>query len=121
VPSVQRLRSDATFRQIVLDAQEETDTVEFKRELPFKKTSDKTEIAKDVSGMANGSGGVIVYGIEDREGPNRIKIAAAAKPLTPGSDAPTEPAQWIDDVLQTNVVPRPRCRIREIAAEGGGL
>jgi hypothetical protein len=111
--------SDATVQQLVVDAHVESQTVEFKRELPFLKPSDKLEVAKDVSAMANASGGWIVYGIDERVGASGIKVAAAAVPLIPGSSAPHDGAHWIDDVIVGNVTPRPSYRVRQIPASGG--
>ncbi len=46
----------------------ESQTLDFKRDLPGIGTRDRHEFLKDVSGMANAEGGDLVYGIAERDG-----------------------------------------------------
>lgn len=46
----------------------ESQTLEFKRELPGKQDQDKHEVCKDVVALANAEGGDLVYGIEEKDG-----------------------------------------------------
>lgn len=107
--------TDATVQQLVTDQIPESLTVEFKRDLPVATPSEKREVAKDISAMANSAGGWIVYGVDEQQGPNGIKVAAAMSPLTQPADA----AHRIDDIIAGSVTPRPQFRVREIAATGG--
>lgn len=107
--------TDATVRQLVTNQVSESLTVEFKRDLPMASASDKREIAKDISAMANSAGGWIIYGIDEQVGANGLKVAHAVSVLTTPNDA----AHRIDDVIAGSCTPRPHFRVREIATAGG--
>jgi hypothetical protein len=107
--------TDATIQQLVADQQAETITVEFKRDLPHSSPSDRREVGKDVSAMANSSGGWIVYGVDEKPGQAGIKVASAVTPLT----GPPNAGHWIDDVVAGQVTPRPSFRVREIPTPAG--
>ena len=56
-------------------SQEESTTLDFKRQIGFSSDKDKHEFAKDISALANTQGGAIVYGKEDkREGGKIVGI-----------------------------------------------
>jgi Putative DNA-binding domain len=112
--------NETTVQQVVADQHAETLTVEFKKELPFATASDKLEVAKDISAMANGSGGWIIYGIEEKAGPSGLKVAGSAVPLQHGTTAPPDAAHWIGDVIAGNVTPSLRPRIVQFPAAAGG-
>jgi hypothetical protein len=111
----------ATVERLVTDEHVESLTLEFKRELPFASATDKAEVAKDVSAMANLAGGLIVYGIEEREGKGGVKIAGRGVPLIPGKTVPPDAAHWLDDVIAGLVVPRPSVRVRALATKDDGV
>jgi len=70
---------DAATLQALCDAgDEESPTLDFKREAPKKQMDDPdNEFAKDVCGFANANGGDLVYGIADDKG-----VAKCLMPLT---------------------------------------
>ena len=51
----------------LLNQNEETVSLEFKREIRLSSDKDKTEFAKDVSALANTEGGFLVFGKEDKK------------------------------------------------------
>lgn len=56
----------------LLANEDETDTVEFKREINLESDREKAEFAKDLSALANTFGGHIVFGKEDKKQGGRI-------------------------------------------------
>ena len=91
----------------------ESQTLEFKREIPGSAEKDKHEICKDVAALANTDGGDLVYGIEEHAG-----AAGAIQPIT------AEPAdaamRRIAQVLDAGIEPRIQgTKMRHIDAAGG--
>lgn len=75
-------------------------------------TEKKADISKDVSALANSDGGIIVYGIAEKDGePNRIDA---------GSDLKKFNKDWLEQVISSNISPRIQgVRIRQIAVGEG--
>ena len=95
---------DASDLQALI-GQEETSNLEFKRSDALDNTDgNKRELAKDVSAMANAAGGVIVYGIGEKDN------------LADGLDQGTmQTKEWIDQVLTSNIEPKiPNVTIQRI-------
>jgi predicted HTH transcriptional regulator len=67
----------ADVQQLVTDRTTEGRTIEFKRDLPGPKESDRKEFLADVSSFANAVGGDLIFGVEERDG-----RAIAAEGLT---------------------------------------
>jgi hypothetical protein len=67
------------------ERQRETQRLEFKRELCLDKDGQKKEVERDAMAMANGGGGVIVYGIDEAPLPDGGTAASALRPLVDGS------------------------------------
>lgn len=79
----------------------ETLTLEFKGSAALAKEDRKrTELAKDMSGMANAAGGVIVYGIVED------KHHHVADHLDGGSDTQEIAPEWIEQVANSKIHPR---------------
>lgn len=78
--------------------QPETQSLEFKEMLPFASKSERVEVLKDLTGMANGGGGALVYGI--RESGDEWPVAEA---ITPISDRGVVPA--VENVVRDGVQP----------------
>lgn len=93
-----------------LIGQEETSNLEFKRSDALENTeANKRELAKDVSAMANAAGGVIVYGIEEKDN--------LADRLDHGT---AQTKEWIDQVLTSNIEPKiPNVTVQRIALPAG--
>lgn len=77
---------------------EETSNLEFKdgRSL-LNETGKKADIAKDVSAMANAAGGLIVYGIHERDS---VADSIAGCPAEHGK------AEWFEQVINNNIEPK---------------
>lgn len=76
---------EARLSELCEQRASESLTLEFKRELPGRDDRAKIELLKDVCGMANSSGGDIVYGIAEDAG-----VASRLSPIT---DEPYDAAQ----------------------------
>jgi len=60
--------NEALLLELCEEGCPESQTLEFKRELPGKLEQDKHELCKDVVALANAEGGDLVYGIEEKDG-----------------------------------------------------
>jgi Putative DNA-binding domain len=65
------------LKQICKDKCPESQTLEFKRDLPGSSDKDKHELCKDVSALANTDGGDLVYGIHEVD-----SMADSIRPIT---------------------------------------
>jgi hypothetical protein len=59
------IRSWEDLERVLAGGIPEGPTLEYKRELNLDSKSDRLEALKDVSGMGNGGGGTLVYGVEE--------------------------------------------------------
>jgi predicted HTH transcriptional regulator len=73
--------------------------LDYKEQLPLERDADRAELAKDVSGMANAVGGLLIYGVaeDDSDEPR----PQAVRPL-PRAGQQTR----VEDVLDSTVLPR---------------
>lgn len=71
------LITEAALQQLVYTACPESPTLDFKRVPPGNSDKDKQELCKDVTALANGDGGDIVYGMDEADG-----VASALVPIT---------------------------------------
>lgn len=71
----------ATILQYIADGQQEHTQLEFKElnRPDFKNSDDKKNLAKEISAFANGSGGLIVWGVEAKKGEDGVDKASAPK------------------------------------------
>ena len=99
---------------IALKAEESTE-LEYKAAGALgKDDAKKKEISKDVSGMANANGGVIIYGIQEDPADKRKPLRV--DPINP-SDYSKE---WLENVIHSNIRPRiPNLIIHSIDVPGG--
>lgn len=58
----------ADIQRLVAEATPEGRSIEFKRETPGPKDSDRKEFLADVSSFANATGGDLIYGVEEKDG-----------------------------------------------------
>jgi hypothetical protein len=92
---------------------QESQTLEFKRELPGKQDQDKHEICKDVVALANTEGGDLVYGIEEKDGVAGTIVGI----ITESADAAI---RRINQVLDAGIEPRIHgLRIQQIPVSEG--
>lgn len=82
--------------------QQEGPTLEFKAGAALSRTGGAlAELVKDVTGLANAGGGVLVYGVSEGKDPAGINVATALDPVRD----PTTTADWIAQVVHSNTGP----------------
>jgi hypothetical protein len=99
----------ADMERLVTMAVAEDDSLEYKREPWEKDHKGKQECAKDIAGLANGQGGVIVLGIDETAG------VITASPFVMASEL----GPWIHSVLHSRLRPVPMFEYREIQSGDG--
>ena len=77
----------------------ESQTLDFKRELPGPSSRFTHEFLKDVCAFANADGGDLVYGIAERNG-----VADAITPIT--NSGPDEVSRRLTQMLDAGIEPR---------------
>lgn len=101
------------LKKLCDDGYAESQTLEFKRDLPGSTDKDKHEICKDVSALANADGGDIVYGVNENGG-----VADCIAPII--TDVPDAAIRRVSQVLDSGVEPRIQgLKIRHIDVVGG--
>jgi hypothetical protein len=88
--------------------------LEFKRDLNLASRAEKAEAAKDVSALANTTGGRLLYGIDEQTLAGGSVVASTVVPLTDGTVD-----SRLEDVLVSSIHPRPRFRTRKVPVSGG--
>jgi hypothetical protein len=97
--------TEADLQSLVNEGRREDGQLEFKQALPGNNDDGKKEFLKDVTAMANTSGGDIIYGIrEDRSTPDEAGKAAEVVAITGlGVDAVK---LWMSELLHSSVEER---------------
>lgn len=107
--------SEADIRRLVSEQTDESEYIDFKRDLPGRTDRAKHDVTSDACAFANSRGGDIVYGI-DEDGKGR-----AAK-MVPWSDNPDEVVRRIQDMQMNGIEPRvPGVQVRAIPCQGGSV
>lgn len=94
---------------------EEGQRLEYKRQLDLETPKKRSEAAKDVSGLANAQGGLLIYGIEEKTLEDGRRLPVKATPLADGNAR-----SRLEDVLDSAVHPALNFETRQIEAEDGG-
>jgi hypothetical protein len=102
-------------RALVDERTEEGQRLEYKRELNLGAREERLEAAKDASGMANASGGLLIYRVEEEELSDGRRIPVRVTPLTSG-DAQAR----LEDVLDGAVSPKLNLAAKMLEVDGGG-
>lgn len=90
----------------------EEQRLDYKQELQLARDKDRAELAKDVSGMANAQGGIIIYGVA--EDGSQEPLPEEIKPV------PCEGQQTrVEDILDSSVHPRLGYECRTLEARDG--
>ncbi len=89
----------ADIEQLVVEATREGRSLEFKRELPGGKESDRKEFLADVSSFANAAGGDLIYGVGEMNGVASEAIGLAV------SNIDAEVLR-LDQMIRSGVSPR---------------
>jgi Putative DNA-binding domain len=100
---------------LVAERVEETQRLEYKRELPLVSKSERAEAAKDASGMANAQGGLLLYGVDEEKQPDGRRLPTRLRPIADGGIR-----DQLHDVLYSAVSPTLNLDSRLIDHPEGG-
>src|SRR5436190_10382668 len=105
--------TEARLLEVCAQEWPESQTLDFKRDLPGKTDRDKSEFLKDICALANTGGGDLLFGVDEANG--------KAKSLAPISTDPADAAtrrllQIIDAGIEPRIV---GILLREIPVSGG--
>ena len=93
-----QLKTKEDLQKLIDEKIEENSELEYKEARALDRSDDKkTEIAKDVSAMANEIGGIIIYGIKESE--------HLPRKITP-IDRNKFSKEWLEQVINSNISPR---------------
>lgn len=106
---------ESDLQALIDNAEPERKTLEYKRELPGKKTEEKKEFLADVSSFANAAGGYLIFGMEEDKGvPTNL---CGLQDINPDAEI-----QCLDNRIRDGVAPRiPGVSMREIPLARGGF
>lgn len=92
---------ETKVQEYIVNQIEESLTLDYKAaDAHAKSDGKKKEISKDVSAMANSSGGIIIYGII--ENPNHKYFPEKIEPI----DRKDFSKEWLEQVINSNIFPR---------------
>ena len=77
-----KFKSIADLQLLIYNEIEETTELEYKSSFAIENPKWKEELAKDVSAMANANGGVIIYGIREKEESNGHSVPGEILPIS---------------------------------------
>jgi len=100
------------LERLVAHGVPESASLEYKEALPLRTTKEKLEALKDLSGMANGGGGTVIFGIEEGEGD--WPVASAVRGLTDWS----LPGR-LEDIVRSGIQPPLLARHELVELESG--
>lgn len=114
--------TEADLQRLVDEGQGEDLQLEFKQELPGNSDDGKKEFLKDVTAMANSSGGDIIYGIrEDRSNQDEAGRAAELVGLGASGIGADAAKLWMTGLLNSSVEERILgVAIRDVQLSTGG-
>ncbi len=109
-----RLRSEADLVALVDSAIPEGQRLEYKMELHLDKRDQRREALKDLTGMANGGGGTVVFGIAETD-----QDPPAAGEVTPLEDATL--VGRLEDIVQDGTSPPLLVEYSSVPCAAGGF
>lgn len=99
--------------QLCASAAPESQTLEFKRELPDRSDRGKAELLKDVCAFANADGGDVIYGIDETS-------ACASTPVPIAGEPADAAKRRLSQTLDASLEPRvPGLQIHEVPIRSG--
>jgi Putative DNA-binding domain len=101
-------------RALVDERVEEGQRLEFKRELNLETQSQRIEAAKDLSGMANAAGGILIVGVEEATLADGRRLPLRPAPMQRG-----DLQARLEDVLASSVSPPVNLAAATLEADGG--
>src|SRR2546428_14135447 len=113
LPKKVELIDEADLDQMCVENWPESQTLDFKMEIPGTKPEHRLEIAKDLCAFANSDGGVLIYGIAEATGG-----AGKVKPIT--GESFDQAQRRIRSVVDSKIEPRLQgLQFLEVRVRGG--
>ena len=108
-----------TDRQFLIDnSVEESTELEYKRSFAKENPKWKEELAKDISAMANANGGVLIYGLAEKNVSKGLSLPESIMPIPPTDMTKDQLSQ----LLSSNITPRiNNIEISVFPQEGGNV
>jgi hypothetical protein len=106
--------SPADVDALISEQVPEGQRLEYKSQLNLGQPKENHEAAKDVSGLANASGGLLIYGVAEKELPDGRVIPTRLSPFSDGSAR-----ERLEDVLDSTVSPVLNVDLRLLDITGG--
>ena len=104
--------SEADLQLLCDQACPESQTLDFKRDLPGRLDQDKQEFAKDVAALANTDGGDIVFGVQEADGcAERLSLLS--------KENADEAMRRLLQIIEAGIEPRLHVQIRHVECTGG--
>lgn len=97
-----RITSIEDVNALIAAGIEESTTLEYKSGIDIANSKWKSEMAKDVSAMANANGGIIIYGVKEFDEEDKRHIPSHITPL----DTTIVSKETIAQVISSNISPR---------------
>ena len=104
----------AEVSRLVRDRIPEGQRLDYKRTLQLDTKKQRTELCKDISGLANAQGGWLIFGIDEGEGEE--PVAGSITPI-----AETGLQTRLENILDSALAPVPSYRAATIPAEDQGV
>ncbi len=101
-------------QRLIADAVPESRSLEYKQEIDLKSRPGKAKCLKQLTGMANGGGGTVIYGIVEDRSSGKHSVPGAILPCT---DAQT--STRLRDLVRDAVFPPLQLDVHEVQTEGG--
>jgi hypothetical protein len=107
---------ETDLEELCQEKRREQPRLEFKRELSLNSDAQKKEVEHDVQGLANSSGGHIIFGVAEKELPDGSRVAFSLEPLADGGVY-----ERLNNLLDSRGEPRIPFDIHAIPALAGGI
>lgn len=97
--------TNAALLELVENEVSEDRSLEYKEELPGSSDSDKREFLADVSALANGAGGDLLFGVREKRDASGAKLGVAGEII--GVPGPLDPVRArLESVIRDGISPR---------------
>ena len=104
----------AEVQRFATTAVEESRVIEFKREPELGGRDARIEMLKDLTGMANGGGGIVAFGIDEARHADGRVTSAGVRPIEDRAIS-----GQISDIIRDSVFPPLLVEFHEVDVEGG--
>jgi len=108
-----RFETVEALQSLVSAGVPESASIEYKRELHIVTRAERLEVLKDLSGMGNGGGGSVIYGIEEDSGSD-WPVPVAITPLTERGAIGR-----LEDITRVGIQPPLLCQLTTVDVSGG--